>query len=356
MNSHYNIALLADYKQIVNAQTKTQPKSPSDTSQTNTDQTTLKQLAMSQDQTATSFVKDMVNNYKSGLMGRVLPSQCQHSGLVCAILAGYESDNSWDAAITAAFEEEDSNVTLLTYRYSNPNSFAYPRGGYRGHFTPRRIARVLDMNQTHAHGIITHTDATWGVKKPYALKPTESGQSVISITDKLTDHTHLQSLDLAVAFHKITIKDTKQTVPQKCQHCTWNPCRCPAFTCGMPCSSPSSMHTASDENEEDIPELVLNVSEIHTLYPPQLSPSDEEADKEVAQMCQAPVYYRVKSLTSRHHCYYTYHILDKIDERISKRLCTSSLEETVQLCEHYNVVWQWQCQQIKAFSSFKTFK
>ena len=48
-----------------------------------------------------------------------------------------------------------------------------------------------------------------------------------------------------------------------------------------------------DSEDEDIPELVPNVSGKHILYPPQLSPSDEEADKEVTQICKAPVYYHL---------------------------------------------------------------
>ena len=47
----------------------------------------------------------------------------------------------------------------------------------------------------------------------------------------------------------------------------------------------------SDSDDEDIPELVPNVSGVHTLYPPKQSPSDEEADKEVTQICKALVYY-----------------------------------------------------------------
>ena len=37
------------------------------------------------------------------------------------------------------------------------------------------------------------------------------------------------------------------------------------------------------------------------LYPPVLSPSDEEADREVAAICSAPVYYRVRSRNNRRH-------------------------------------------------------
>ena len=54
------------------------------------------------------------------------------------------------------------------------------------------------------------------------------------------------------------------------------------------------MPTKHSTDEEDIPELVDNIP-LQVLYPPVQSPSDEEADREVAAICSAPVYYRVKS-------------------------------------------------------------
>ena len=62
----------------------------------------------------------------------------------------------------------------------------------------------------------------------------------------------------------------------------------------MPCSSASLMPTKHSTDEEDIPELVDN-RPLQVLYPPVQSPSNEEADWEVAAICSAPVYYRVKS-------------------------------------------------------------
>ena len=141
MNSNCNIALLADYEQVVNAKMNTKPKPSPDTSGTNTDQTTPKEPSMSQDQTAPSFTEDTVNNHKSGVTGHVLPLQCQHPGPVRSIPVGYESDDSWDTALTAAFEAKDKNVALLTYRYQNSNPTAHHRGGQRGHFGPHGIPR-----------------------------------------------------------------------------------------------------------------------------------------------------------------------------------------------------------------------
>ena len=53
---------------------------------------------------------------------------------------------------------------------------------------------------------------------------------------------------------------------------------------------------------------------LHVLYPPVQSPSDEEADREVAAICKAPVYYWVRSQLTRRHRYYMYHALDSIEE------------------------------------------
>ena len=95
MNSHYNIALLADYEQGVNAEMHTNSKSSPETSGTNTDQTTPKELSTSQDQTAPSFTEDTANNHKPGVTGCVLPLQCQHPGPVHGIPVGYESDDAF---------------------------------------------------------------------------------------------------------------------------------------------------------------------------------------------------------------------------------------------------------------------
>ena len=133
--------------------------------------------------------------------------------------------------------------------------------------------------------------------------------------------------------------DTKQIdtrVPQKCKNCALRPWRCPAFTSGMPCSSPLSMSPPCYSEDKDILELVPNVSGTHILYPPQLSSSEEEADQEVAQICKTPVYYHLPSLTSHHHQYYIYNCLDRsnIDEQIHERRHRFSLEEAVLVIEH----------------------
>ena len=86
-----------------------------------------------------------------------------------------------------------------------------------------------------------------------------------------------------------------------------------AFMPGMLCSSASSMPTNTSSDHKDIPHLVENKL-LHVLYPPMQSPSDEEADREVAAICRAPVYYQVRSQLTRRHQYYMYNALDSIEE------------------------------------------
>ena len=82
---------------------------------------------------------------------------------------------------------------------------------------------------------------------------------------------------------------------------------------GMPCSFGSSTPTNISSDHEDIPDFVEN-KPLHLLYPPVQSPSDKEADREVAAICRAPVYYRVRSQLTRRCRYYMYHALDSIEE------------------------------------------
>ena len=55
--------------------------------------------------------------------------------LVHGVLAGYESDDSWDVVLNANYEEEENNVALLTYRYSDRPQPGYPRFHQRGQVT-----------------------------------------------------------------------------------------------------------------------------------------------------------------------------------------------------------------------------
>ena len=139
INSHYNIALLADYEQVVNAMTDTKSQSSPDTPGANTDQTKPKTLVMSQDLSSMPFTEDTDTCYKPSLTGHVLPLQQQQPGLVHGIPAGYESDDSWDTALTAGFEPDENSVTHLTYQYHDRNLSGYKWGHQRGHLTPHSI-------------------------------------------------------------------------------------------------------------------------------------------------------------------------------------------------------------------------
>ena len=80
---------------------------------------------------------------------------------------------------------------------------------------------------------------------------------------------------------------------------------------GTPCSSVSS--TPTNTSDEQITELVPS-KPVQQLQLPMQSPSDEEADREVAAICRAPEYYRVRSHLRRRCHYYMYNTLDDIGE------------------------------------------
>ena len=66
-------------------------------------------------------------------------------------------------------------------------------------------------------------------------------------------------------------------------------------------------------SDEQIPELVQN-KPLQLLHPPVQSPSDKEAHREVAAICRAPEYYRVRSHIRRRHHYFMYNAIDNIGE------------------------------------------
>ena len=78
------------------------------------------------------------------------------------------------------------------------------------------------------------------------------------------------------------------------------------------------MPTNNSDEDKEIPELVEN-TKLKALYPPVQLPSDEEADREVAANCRAPVYYRVRSKTTCRHRYYMYNALDSFKTGQEKR-------------------------------------
>ena len=145
--------------------------------------------------------------------------------------------------------------------------------------------------------------------KHSGCEPTESGNIVTRYRRLL--HRRCASLDLESAFKRINI--SQEIKPELCQNCKTEKCICPAFMPEMPCSSVSSMPTNNNTDDEEIPDLVENIP-LLVLHPPAITPSDEEADWEVAAICSAPIYYWVKSRNTRRHRYYTYNSLDFIEE------------------------------------------
>ena len=123
-------------------------------------------------------------------------------------------------------------------------------------------------------------------------------------------HRRCASLDLETAFKHITISQNIEK--EVCKECKADFCKCPAFTPGTPCSSVSL--TPINTSDEQIPELVPNkpVQQLH--LPVQLPSDDEEADREVAAICKAPEYYRVRSHLRHRQHYFMYNALDDIGE------------------------------------------
>ena len=162
------------------------------------------------------------------------------------------------------------------------------------------------MHHTQDPGKISLMDGAQGANRLSVPEHTASGSAGTQYHRLL--HRHCTSLDLETAFKQIKISQNIQ--PELCTECRTEKCRCPAFMPGMLCSSASS-NTSSDH--EDIPDPVEK-KPLHVLYPPVQSPSDEEADREVAAICRAPVYYRVRSQLTRRCRYYMYNALDSIEE------------------------------------------
>ena len=119
------------------------------------------------------------------------------------------------------------------------------------------------------------------------------------------------SLDLEATFKEIKISQNIEK--EVCAQCQAEFCRCPAFTPGTPCSSVSS--TPTNISDEQISDLVPN-KPLQELHIPMQSPSDEEADREVAVICRAPEYYWVRSHVCRRCQYFMYNPLDDIEEII----------------------------------------
>ena len=163
------------------------------------------------------------------------------------------------------------------------------------------------MHRTHDPGTINCTEGAPAANKLFVPKPTARCNAGIQYNRLI--HRHCASLDLETAFKEIKISQNIEK--EVCKQCQAEFCRCPAFTPRTPCSSVSSMPT--NISDEQIPELGVN-KPLQQLHLPIHSPSDEEADREVAEICKQPEYYRVRSHLRHRRHYFMYNALDDIGE------------------------------------------
>ena len=168
------------------------------------------------------------------------------------------------------------------------------------------------MHCTHNLGTTNHTEGTHAANKLFMPEPTARYNAGIQYSRLI--HRCCTSLDLETTFKEIKISQNIEK--EVCAQCQAEICRCPAFMSGMPCSSVSS--TPTNISDKQIPNLVLN-NLLQELHPPVQSPSDEEVDREVAAICKAPEYYRVRSHVRRRHHYFMYNALDDIGETTQQK-------------------------------------
>ena len=163
------------------------------------------------------------------------------------------------------------------------------------------------MHRIHDPGTTNRTEGRPAANKLFMPEPTTKYNAGIQYSR--LKYRRCASLDLEIAFKEIKISQNIEK--EVCKQCQAKFCRCPAFMPGMPCSSVSSMPTSTSDKQ--IPELVPDKLD-QQLHLPMQSPCDEEADQEVAAICGAPEYYRVRSHLRRRHRYYMYNTLDDIGE------------------------------------------
>ena len=163
------------------------------------------------------------------------------------------------------------------------------------------------MHRTHDPRTTNRTADAPAANKLSVPEPTEKYNAGIQYNRLI--HRRCASLDLEIAFKEMNI--SQDIEKQVCKQCKAEFCRCPAFTPGTLSSSVSSMPVST--SDEQIPELVTD-KQLQQLNIPVQTPSDEEADKEVAAICRPSKYYRVRShLRCRRH-YFMYNTLDDIRE------------------------------------------
>ena len=168
------------------------------------------------------------------------------------------------------------------------------------------------MHRTHDPGTTNRTEGTHAANKLFVPEPTARYNAGIQYSRLI--HRRCASLDLEAVFKEIKISQNIEK--EVCTQCQAEFCRCPAFTPGTPCSSVSS--TPTSISDKQIPELVPN-KQLQEIHIPVQSPYDEEADREVAAICRAPEYYRVRSHVCSRRQYFMYNVLGDIGEIIQQK-------------------------------------
>ena len=218
--------------------------------------------------------------------GAVAPTCRREYRLVNGIPAGYESDDSWDNdSHTHEHTHTHNIVPLLALR---PWRNSPCRGSEQQNNRITIITCTLDMHCTQDPGTTNHMEGALTANKLFMPGPTEKFNAGIQHNRLI--HRCCASLDLETTFKEIKISQNIEK--EVCKQCQAEFCRCPAFTPGMPCSSVSS--TPTNISDKQVPKLV-DSKPVQQLHSPVHSPSDEEADLEVAAICKAPEYYRVRS-------------------------------------------------------------
>ena len=176
------------------------------------------------------------------------------------------------------------------------------------------------MHRTHDPGTTNRTEGAHAAKKLFMPEPTTRYNAGIQYSRLI--HRCCASLDLETAFKEIKISQNIEK--EVCNQCQAEICRCPAFTPGMPCSSVSS--TPTNISDEHIPDLVAS-KPLEDLHPLMQSPSNEEANREVAAICRASEYHRVRSHVHLRHHYFMYNALDDIGGDNTTKTTTKSISK-----------------------------
>ena len=242
LSAHFNLAVLED--QTITHTIPDAEKSPDNT------QNAEPSASAPDDQTYVKIPSRYAENSatrRTHPTGAVTPTRRGDFGLVNAIPAGYESDDSLDNLSHNHEHTHTHNIVpLLTLR------------PWRN--SPRRPPEQQQFRQQSATNVRSGNapyPRPWD-SQPYGRRTRSQQRFEPEPTVKSNVDTRYNrliercgaSLDLEAAFKQIQISRNIET--QVCKECKSEFCRCPAFTPGTPCSSASS--TPISTSDEQIPE------------------------------------------------------------------------------------------------------